>query len=124
MIFAEFERLVAFLTSAKVCCELRTDGSFLTEKNDPDDIDLSFSAWADHLDTLDPNLRNFLFRNLNGNKAYSPVLDTYICVRFSRDDPRRAADKTDYWAQKWGVGWDSYLKGYAAIKLWRDRCRP
>jgi hypothetical protein len=78
---------------------------------------VSFSAWADHLQTLDVNLQNWLLQNLNGNKVYSPVLDTFFCAKFARDDPRKAADKTDYWARKWGVGWDDFLKGYAILKL-------
>jgi hypothetical protein len=58
----------------------------------------------------------WIFANLD-DKNYSPLLHTYVCVRFARDDPRRAADRTDYWTEKWGVGWDDRLKGYVVIKL-------
>jgi hypothetical protein len=96
---------------------LWADGSFLTEKDEPDDVDISFSAFATALDTLDNTCRKWIFANLDGHKRYSQLLDTYICVRFAMDDPRRAADGTDYWAEKWGVGWDDRLTGYVVIKL-------
>jgi hypothetical protein len=117
MLFPELERLVDDLNARNVVCELWVDGSFLTEKEEPDDIDLSFSAFATALDALDNTSRNWILANFNGRKLYSPMLDTYICVRFALDDPRRGADGTDYWAEKWGVGWDGRLTGYAVVKL-------
>jgi hypothetical protein len=116
LIFAEFERLVDDLNKMNVVCELWTDGSFLTEKLEPDDIDLSFAAFAEALDRLNMASVAWIFANLD-DKNYSSLLHTYVCVRFARDDPRRAADRTDYWTEKWGVGWDDRLKGYVVIKL-------
>lgn len=117
LLFAELERLTSDLTSLGIICELWIDGSFLTEKDEPDDIDLSFSAWATDLDKVDPAIVAEIFRLLNGGKIYSPVLDTYICVRFLKEDPRHLADKTLYWTEKWGKGWDDWLKGYAVLRL-------
>jgi hypothetical protein len=116
-LFSELERLVFDLNQAQVICELWVDGSYLTEKTDPEDIDLSFAVWVQHLESLDPSLQSDLLANLNGGKAYSPALDTYFCARFLREDPRCVADTTAYWGEKWGKGWDDWLKGYAVIKL-------
>lgn len=116
-LFSELKRLVFYLNQEHVICELWVDGSYLTEKPDPEDIDLSFAAWVQHLESLDPSLQSSLLANLNGGKAYSPALDTYFCARFLREDPRRGADMTAYWCEKWGKGWDDWLKGYAVIKL-------
>jgi hypothetical protein len=117
LIFADLERLTNYLETQSVICELWVDGSFLTEKEEADDADLTVSAFISDLELLDATLQNWILTTLNGNKKYSPLLDTYICVRFPRDDPRRAADKSDYWAEKWGVGWDDRLTGFAVIKL-------
>jgi hypothetical protein len=38
-IFLSFEGLIQELLVAKIPCQVRVDGSFLTEKPDPDDID-------------------------------------------------------------------------------------
>ncbi len=69
------------------------------------------------LELFDSNLQSWILSTLNSGKKYSQMLDTYICVRFLREDPRREADKTDYWAEKWGVGWDDRLTGYSVVKL-------
>lgn len=115
--FAELERLVSDLIALNLTCELWVDGSFLTEKPEPDDIDLTFAAWAQSFDLLPPPVQHAIINSLNGGNKYSPLLHTFICFRFLREDPRRAADRTAYWTEKWGVGWDDHLKGYAVLKL-------
>jgi hypothetical protein len=110
-------RLAKYLEAQYLTCELWVDGSFLTEKEEPDDADLTMSALISALELLDLSTQDWILNNLNGGKKYSPLLDTFICVRFPMDDPRRGADKTDYWAEKWGVGWDDRLTGFAVIKL-------
>jgi len=117
MLFAELQKLVNFLGLANVVGEIWIDGSFLTEKLEPDDIDLSFAAWAHAFELLAPDSQTSIIQCLNGGKAFSPWLDTYLCFRFLPEDPRRAADKTVYWTEKWGVGWDGRLKGYIVLKL-------
>jgi hypothetical protein len=115
--FSELQRLIADLNAISVTAELWIDGSFMTEKEEPDDIDLSFSPWVSALEKLDLPVQVAVFNGLNGGKKYSPWLDTYVCVRFPQDDPRKGADKTNYWSEKWGKGWDDWLKGYAVIKI-------
>jgi hypothetical protein len=116
-LFSELRRLVGDLSASAVVCELWINGSFLTEKEEPDDIDLSFCSWVEHLETLDTALQDALIDNLNGGKLYSPALDTYYCPRFRREDPRYPADTTQYWGEKWSKGWDDRLKGYAVLTL-------
>ena len=53
---------------------------------------------------------------MNGGKNYSPALDTYLAIRFRRDDPR-APGQCPYWSKWWSIGRDGWLKGYAAILL-------
>lgn len=117
VLFQELSRLHSDLEAANVVCELWIDGSFLTEKIDPNDIDLTFSCFASDFDNLDQVLRNDIMTILNGGKQYSKQLDTYICFRFLRTDPRSMADNTNYWSEKWGIGWDDYLTGFVVIKL-------
>lgn len=117
MLFIDLERLVNDLDSMSMVCELWVNGSFLTEKDEPDDIDLSFSAFVSDVEILDMAMQDWILTNLNGNKRYSRYLDTFICFRYPREHPNRRADLTGYWTEKWGVGWDDRLKGYAVIKL-------
>ncbi|MGD0104565.1 MAG: hypothetical protein ABSC06_11060 [Rhodopila sp.] len=117
IIFAEFRRLLNEMATFGLVGELWVDGSFMTEKPEPDDIDLSFGFNPEHLDQQTPEARAFVLTNLNGGKAYSPLLDTYMCFMFPVGDPRQAASSEDYWAEKWLVGWDDRLKGFAVVKL-------
>lgn len=115
-LFAELLRLLDFLDQFPISLSLWLDGSYLTEKIEPDDIDVVVEFWADEAGALDPTVVEPIFV-LNGEKRFSPVLDTYLCVRFLREDPRSHADRRDYWAEVWGKGWDDWLKGYAVVAI-------
>ena len=116
-LFTELERLHADLISVGAVCELWVDGSFLTTKPEPDDIDLCFSAFVSDFQALDLTVQNAIWLNLNGGKKYSPHLDTYLCFRFLREDPRAKADGSDDRSENWGVGWDDHLTGFVVIQL-------
>ena len=118
-IFAELERLAADIEAHRLIGELWVDGSFLTQKvtPEPDDIDVSFTIDVANLDNKDAATQYFVIHTLNGGNKYSALLDTYICILFPGGDPRRAASMEQYWAEKWGIGWDDRLKGFAVIKF-------
>lgn len=118
-IFDEFKRLVADLTTVGLRCQIWTDGSFLTEKAAPevDDMDLSIRISVEHFETYPEYVRQRILSALSGGKRYSPVLDTYVSIVFPPGDPRAGAGTDDYWAEKWLVGWDGRLKGFAVILL-------
>jgi hypothetical protein len=80
LIFGEFRRLLNDLTALRLQGEIWADGSFLTEKSNPevDDMDLSFRVTAEHLADQTPEAQAFVLRTLNGGNRYSPLLDTYI----------------------------------------------
>ena len=99
-LFDELEKLLAFLRSINFQCEVWIDGSYTCEKEEPDDIDLSVSFWVSDAEKLDPSIFSDIMNRLNGGHQFSPGLDTYLCPRFDRTDPRRAADLTDYWVEK------------------------
>lgn len=116
-LFAELERLVSDLDAAGIPCELWVDGSFLTEKPDPADIDLTVVVHVEAMDALPQHVADDLINTFNGGKRYSPALDTFIAVQFRKEDPRSRADRSSYWSGWWSRGRDESLKGYAVIKL-------
>lgn len=118
-IFAEFRRLVDELVALRLVGQIWVDGSFLTEKSTPevDDMDLSVRITSEHFDTHPLPVRQALLNALAGGKRYSPVLDTYVSVIFPKGDPRVLGGTDDYWAEKWLLGWDDRLKGFAVILL-------
>jgi hypothetical protein len=118
-IFAEFRRLVNELLAVGIVCEIWANGSFLTEKANPevDDLDLSVKLMVEQFETNPAPIGRALLTTLNGGKQYSPFLDTYICFVFPEGDPRELGGTEDYWAEKWILGWDNKLKGFAVILL-------
>jgi hypothetical protein len=118
-IFAELERLANDISTRRLVAEIWVDGSFLSRKitPEPDDIDLSFTIDIADLETRDSAVKFFVMNTLNGGRRYSALLDTYICVLFPIGDPRRSASMERYWAEKWGIGWDDRLKGFAVVRF-------
>lgn len=114
-LYDELERLFTFLISIPFVCELWINGSFTCDKEQPDDIDLSVSFWTADAEKLDNAVFDDIMKRLNGGHNFSHALDTYLCPRFDRHDPRFGADLTDYWTEKWGKGRDDWLKGFIVI---------
>jgi hypothetical protein len=116
MLFDELRHLAFDLMAINFIGELWIDGSYATEKPEPDDIDLSVTMFESDLISMPSDSYYFLVEDLGENK-YSPLLDTYLTLRYLKGDPRQDADTTDYWSEKWSVGWDDWLKGFVVIKL-------
>jgi hypothetical protein len=112
-----FSRLVNQLETQRIICELWVDGSFLTETIEPNDVDLSVCIHAHDFDALDIAIKEWIIMMLSDQK-FSPLLDTYVCINYLRDDPRRIIlDRTAYWGGWWSGDRDGRAKGYAVIKL-------
>jgi hypothetical protein len=100
-----------------ICCELWIDGSFLTEKSVPNDIDLTLVVHQKIFEMLGEKTCDEMVRALNGGKVYSPLLDTYMCFQFDYGDPRSGASGESYWARQWGLDRENFLKGFAVIRI-------
>ena len=117
-IFSALELLIADLTTWGVRCELWIDGSFLTEKHDPDDADLTVIIEQEAYDILDISLQTDILIMLT-QRNYHQLLHTFVVVTRRRGDPdfdvvqRFATD----WAQWWQVARDGWVKGLAVIRL-------
>jgi len=117
-IFAAIELLVADLVQWGVRCELWIDGSFLTEKHDPDDADLSVVLDDDSFSLLDVKLQADLYSMLY-QKNYHAKVHTFVIVTKPMGHPdfdvaRRFAAE---WSQWWQVNRDGWIRGLAVIRL-------
>ncbi len=72
-LFSELERLISDLQKLKMIGQLWIDGSFLTQKPEPEDIDLTAVFYEQDIKCDD--LKRFLLYNLNGDNNYSNYLD-------------------------------------------------
>lgn len=116
-LFALLCQMVSELGAAGISCDLWLDGSYLTEKLDPDDIDLSLKVDADVVSTLDAHQWDLLQRIAQGE--FDPRLDSYIVISYPIGHTRRGTDldRWPYWAEWWGVARGGWCKGVAVLHI-------
>jgi hypothetical protein len=118
-IFGALEGLATFLCSNTVRCEIWIDGSFITEKPDPEDADITVVVDVDVFEALNVAFQNQLQRQLD-HKNYDPLLHNFLEIRFPRGDPRRHLWESaqSEWAKWWAVGEKTlFLRGMPIISL-------
>ena len=99
-------------------CDVWVDGSFMTEKQEPEDIDLSVMVEGAVFDQLAADLQNELL-SLASDQPLRPDLHTFVVVTRPRDHPGHhlAEDLRAYFAQLWSVTRVGSLKGIAVLRL-------
>ena len=109
-LFKSLESLVSELDNEAASCELWIDGSFLTKKAEPEDIDLTIVIDEAELNSLSVYLQNVIIAVACGGHPLGKELDCFII---------RAADQKAraYWDDFWSSGRDNTPKGYAVVKL-------
>jgi hypothetical protein len=121
-LFYSFEGLIQRLLVAKIRCDLFIDGSFLTQKQEPDDIDVIVSV--EHgifIQLSDQQMQ--LLEEINVTDL-APV-DSAALTTYPRDHERfgTAADlgnAGEIYGLEHGQAW---LKGYVVIRLWETDVR-
>ncbi len=117
IIFDAFKNLLNEIKRRQLTCEMWIDGSYLTEKIEPNDIDLSIIINFNTLSSKDNDNYDFIMKHLNSGRKFHPLLDTYVAIEFNQDDPRSKTSNLSYWAELWGVDREKFLKGFAVIKI-------
>ena len=117
-LFLGLEELVQRLLLAEIPCEFWVDGSFLTEKEFPDDIDIFILVDSDVNDSLDEEKTRLL---LDINTGYSPIgMDAQVYTIYNRGHSHfgTSADVGREWASGYGIeNSEKWLKGYAILRL-------
>jgi hypothetical protein len=113
----EFEKVVQMLRDAQVVGELWVDGSFLTRKIDPNDIDFILrvdGAWVDAANETQHGALQLVIDNLKEKGCHA-----FVHVEYDQADPRHAVGQWmyAYWLRQWGFSREGAMKGIAVIKL-------
>ena len=115
---ARLEQVITELKQAGIIGDLWIDGSFVTEKIDPKDVDVvlfvserrrrAFTARQDKV------LRWF-YSNLSATHS----CDSYIAFRFPRSHPEWKDGKQwqAYWLKQFGTGRSGARKGIIAVSI-------
>jgi len=117
-IMAGFESVVDRLVKSWVVGDLWVDGSFLTEKIDPKDVDVVLRIGAGLYNTGLPEQRDAVNWIIANQKA-TLKRDTYALMEYPPDDPLYTEGEwwRAYWHVKWGFSRDEDPKGIAVISL-------
>jgi hypothetical protein len=121
LLFLTLERLVAALGAKGLACEIWVDGSFVTEKPNPADIDLTVVFHGAELDRLARDDRDAAIDLLAMERdgRFRPDLHLFMAALRPAGHPDHAAltGMLDYWAQWWSVTRENWVKGFAVVKL-------
>nr|WP_133769400.1 hypothetical protein [Enterovirga rhinocerotis] len=117
-LFGSFEQLVQALLTRCIPCEVRLDGSFLTKKPEPSDIDVVVALDEDVSGLLTPE-QNALIFDLNTSELFVG-LDCTVWVNYTRESENfgRGLD-ADAASEGYGLeNGQRHLKGYVVLRLW------
>lgn len=115
-LFEEVERLHTELAALAMTCELWIDGSFLSEKIHPGDVDICVVVDSDHLNKVAEGNSSML-HIINGRHLFGEVLETFLVPTRPVGHPDYDSEFMHYWGGMWGKGYDDSLKGYAIITM-------
>lgn len=117
-----FHRLESFVQQVLVAdfpCDVWLDGSFLTEKPDPSDLDVTVIIDSDVSQTLTAD-QSALVEAI-ANAQIGDGIDSFAFVRLPRDHPNfgdELADPAHTWGEQYGLeNSDEWLKGFVILRL-------
>lgn len=119
-LFGELAGFIEGLSETGLVCEVWVDGSFLSNKEEPGDIDLTVVIDYCHFQTLSKEKRLYLLNTFfqKEERAYSQWLDVYQTFSVSDDHKTmKVLDRTSYWSGFWSTDREDNLKGYACIYI-------
>lgn len=117
-IFLALNALLQRLRNFEVVCELWVDGSFVTEKQVPNDIDVSLMIEACVYDKLQLEAREYIFYLSQLYEKYEQFIDLHVCIVYPTGTEERRLDPPEDYAALWGIGHDErYLKGFIVLEM-------
>lgn len=117
-LFTNLEEAIQDLLRNKIRCEVWIDGSFLTVKLDPDDVDFLVLVDADFAEEMTPAQKALLARF--NQPAYLPGLDTFADTHYPRGHEFADLDQDERtWSEQYGLETGNFwLKGFVVLRLW------
>lgn len=117
-LMAKLEAFVVKLRQHVVVCDLWIDGSFISEKIDPEDIDLTFVVHGDVYDSLSPALQAEI-HGFDDGEHLRPDLHGFPIVTRPMGHQNHVVMESlvRNMAQWWCVARGGWLKGMPVIRL-------
>jgi hypothetical protein len=109
------EQVHQWLINERIKGELWIDGGFMTEKIDPDDIDIVLCVDGDFFDSASASQRD-LIRMVGDNMRRTNRVDSYAFAEYRGNDPRNVGVRS-FWENQFGLSRAKTPKGMALISL-------
>lgn len=116
-----FLEVVKRLTTAKVVGELWLDGSYLTSKVDPEDIDVVLRLNSAFYDACTPEQKAAVDW-IQGDLHYSHHCHSFVLIQWPDGHPLFWYGEYGYayWMRQWGFSQSDVTKGMAVVQLPRS----
>lgn len=106
------------LLDSGVKCEMWIDGSYVTKKPSPDDIDLSVMLHEDEYREASDAAKRLLDDITYSEDRYLGCLDAFVCIFGDKGAEDYELDDPLDWAQLWGKDHsERYLKGFVIVEV-------
>ncbi|MHA6685360.1 DUF6932 family protein [Mesorhizobium sp. A556] len=118
-LYLGLEELVQRFLRVKIPCEFWIDGSFLTEKEEPSDIDVSIFIDLDVREQLTPEQEDLIEKA--NDIGYINGVDSFVFVVYPRghDLFHTELDEGHDWGRQYGLeNSEFWLKGFVVMRLW------
>ena len=118
-IMAGLEKIVQQLVAAGIVAELWIDGSFLTEKVDPEDVDASLRIASEMWDNASEEQRRTLEWLVSADLKITYACDMYLWIEYPEGHPDYWVGQywQAYWMRQWGFSRSQEFKGIAVLRL-------
>lgn len=112
------EAVVIKLRESEIPGELWVDGSFITEKQNPDDVDLVFRFNGESADGASSSQIEIL-KWFGSNLKTEYRCDSYLIPNFPEAHPNYWLSEYQYayWMRQWGFDSENNVKGFAVISF-------
>lgn len=118
-LFQRLEEIIQALLISDITCEVWVDGSFLTEKPDPNDLDVTVILEPDIGEALSSEQTELIETLAEGR--FADDVDSFVFVKLRRVDPNfgsEALDPAYSWGEQYGLECsERYLKGFVVLRL-------
>lgn len=113
------EKLVELLRSEAIIGDLWVDGSFLTQKLDPEDVDLVVCVESSLYENGTTAQQNLLDLLVVADMKADYFCDAYLLYQYSKDDALygRGEWLRAYWIKQFGFSRGVDMKGMALVQL-------
>ena len=117
-IMAGLSDVVQQLRDKAIQGEVWVDGSFVTEKIDPEDVDVVLRVWSDFVENC-TSAQQQVLDWVVGNLKDSHHCDSYLLTEYPDNHPLYWYGHFEYayWMRQWGFNRIDEMKGIAVISL-------